>query len=140
MIGQVEWGVVTGWRPIDEYREVACRRQNPDDGLRRFRSANYKLERKGSRMVVDTSGKWWIGDTPEDIAEFLHAYSSKGYKATEFRLAKCQCGSLEFRLDADDNEGVARRTCVVCAREHFICDSNEYWAFGLNSAKACNVS
>jgi len=78
-------------------------------------------------MTVDTSGKWWIGDTPADIAEFLHAYSSKGYKATEFRLAKCQCGSLEFRLDADDNEGVARRTCVACAREHFICDSDEYW-------------
>lgn len=78
-------------------------------------------------MAVDTSGKWWVGDQPDDIGEFLRAYATKGYEVGEFRLAKCECGSLEFTLEADDDEGVARRTCVSCKKPHFICDSGEYW-------------
>ena len=66
-------------------------------------------------MTVDNSGKWWVGDSPEDVGEFLRAYSASGYPVTA------------FRLDADDNEGTARRVCVACAKEHFICDSGEYW-------------
>ncbi|WP_206072821.1 hypothetical protein [Mesorhizobium temperatum] len=31
-----------------------------------------------------------------------------------------------FSLMPDD-EGVARRTSTVCATEHFICDSQDYW-------------
>ena len=78
-------------------------------------------------MTVNTSGKWWVGDQPEDIGNFLRAYASEGYAVTEFRLSKCQCGSLEFALEADDEEGVARRTCASCSRQHFIGDSGEYW-------------
>lgn len=78
-------------------------------------------------MAIDTSGKWWVGDRPEDIAEFLKAYSSDGYKVHEFRLAKCDCGSVEFELEADDDDGVARRTCISCRKAHHICDSAEYW-------------
>jgi len=40
-------------------------------------------------MTIDRSGKWWVGDDPEDIGEYLKAYSSDGYKVHEFRLAKC---------------------------------------------------
>ena len=78
-------------------------------------------------MTVNTSGKWWIGDRPEDIGTFLEAYATEGYEIKQFRLSKCECGSLEFTLEADDNEGVARRTCTSCLRQHFICDSSEYW-------------
>jgi hypothetical protein len=78
-------------------------------------------------VTIDTSGKWWVGSNPEDIDEYLHAYSSEGYKTNTFRLAKCQCGSTEFELEADDDEGVARRTCTSCRTEHFICDSEKYW-------------
>ena len=79
-------------------------------------------------MAVDASGEWWVGSQPEDIAEFLIGYASKGYEVTDFRLAKCGCGSLSFRLFADDNEGTAKRICTSCAAEHFVCDSGEYWA------------
>ena len=34
---------------------------------------------------------------------------------------------MEFTLEGDDDEGVARRTCASCAQEHYICDSGEYW-------------
>ncbi|UMQ59130.1 hypothetical protein [Leptospira interrogans] len=78
-------------------------------------------------MTVNTSGKWWIGSEPTDIAEFLSAYSQDGYPISEFRLSKCECGSVTFGLEADDNEGVARRLCTQCGTAHFICDSAEHW-------------
>jgi len=79
-------------------------------------------------MTIDTSGKRWVGTEPGDIAGFLEAYASEGYEVTDFRLARCRCGSTSFLLDADDNEGTARRTCTACGSEHFICDSQEYWS------------
>ncbi|MBU1241438.1 hypothetical protein KKF84_07465 [Myxococcota bacterium] len=79
-------------------------------------------------MTIDTSGNWWIGTEPEDIKSFLDAYTAEEYPSDEFRLAKCKCGSIAFVLEADDEEGAAIRKCVSCKEEHFICDSEEYWA------------
>jgi hypothetical protein len=78
-------------------------------------------------VSINTSGKWWIGNEPVDIREFLKAYASQGYKVDEFRLARCDCSSEVFYLDADGTEGAAKRQCVKCGAEHFICDSEEYW-------------
>ena len=79
-------------------------------------------------MSIDTTGKWWIGSEPSDIGRFLEAYSSDGdCKIHEFRLSRCQCGSVEFALTADDDEGVAQRICTKCKSAHFICDSEEFW-------------
>jgi hypothetical protein len=77
-------------------------------------------------MTIDTSGKWWVGDSPEDLDEYLQAYTSDSYQSKVFRLARCACGSEVFELEADDEEGVARRTCVACRRVHYICESDEY--------------
>jgi hypothetical protein len=78
-------------------------------------------------MAIDTSGKWWVGDFPGDLEAYLQAYSEDSWLVHQFRLAKCVCGSVEFRLDASDNDGVARRTCAKCRHAHFICDSAEFW-------------
>jgi hypothetical protein len=78
-------------------------------------------------MSIDTSGKWWIGDQPEDLQEYLEAYSEDGYKSDVFRLSKCKCGSVEFQLEADDSEGVAQRTCAACKSIHPICESEQFW-------------
>jgi hypothetical protein len=78
-------------------------------------------------MSIETSGKWWVGSEPADIRGFLEPYAEKGYEVHQFRLSNCECGSTEFRLHADDNEGVAQRVCVKCRAERFICDSGEYW-------------
>ncbi len=79
-------------------------------------------------MAIDRSGKWRVGKTPEDLQEYLEAVSEDSYPIHEFRLARCDCGSLEFRLDASDEDGVARRTCAVCRQKHFLCDSEENWS------------
>ncbi len=77
-------------------------------------------------MSIDTSGKWWVGTSPEDIKGYVEAYGSQSsYAVHEFRLAKCACSSVDFHLDADDTEGAAKRTCTKCSRQHFLCDSEE---------------
>jgi len=78
-------------------------------------------------VSINKSGKWWIGTEPSDIRGFLEAYDEEGYEVHEFRLSKCICGCVEFKLDADDNEGVAKRACAKCGAEHYICDSQEFW-------------
>lgn len=78
-------------------------------------------------MAIDKSGEWWVGDGPEDLKEYLEAFSEDSYPVHEFRVARCDCGSVEFHLEASDEDGVARRACVACKRKHFICDSEENW-------------
>ena len=78
-------------------------------------------------MAIDKSGKFWIGSNPQDLREYLLAFSEEGYPIGDFRLATCECGSSEFRVAADPNEGAARRTCAKCKKVRFICDSGEYW-------------
>jgi len=78
-------------------------------------------------VAIDKTGKWWVGDRPEDVDEYLREYTSDSYPIKEFRLAKCPCGSVEFGLQADRDEGVARRSCSACKKAHFICDSEEFW-------------
>ena len=84
--------------------------------------------RTGGRIVaIDKSGRWWLGDSVDDLKEYLIAYTEDGYPATEFRISECSCGSIEFFVAHDGEEGVARRTCVKCSAEHFLCDSGEFW-------------
>src|SRR5207249_1402702 len=39
----------------------------------------------------------------------------------------CACGYVDFNLEADDNEGAARRTRTKCGEKHCLCDSQEHW-------------
>ncbi len=78
-------------------------------------------------MAIDKSSKWWTSPLPENIKGFLEAYSSDAYQAHDFRLSKCSCGSVIFRLEASDNDGVAKRICTNCNASHFMLDSEEYW-------------
>lgn len=79
-------------------------------------------------MSIDKSGKWWVGNSPHDLKEYLESYFAENYRSQTFRLAKCSCGSETFELLADDGEGCAKRICSSCREEHFICDSEEYWS------------
>jgi hypothetical protein len=78
-------------------------------------------------MAINKSGKWWKGCNENDIKQYLEEYSEDGYRIHEFRLAKCKCGSTEFRVKFDNNGGVAKRKCKRCNTERYICDSEEHW-------------
>jgi len=81
----------------------------------------------GTAVTIDTTGKWWVGTEAEDIMEYLKALKTEGYMVQEARVCKCGCGSLQFNLRADRDEGCARRACIDCGTKTFLCDSSEYW-------------
>jgi hypothetical protein len=78
-------------------------------------------------MAIDKSGHWWVGSETDDICEYLVAFRAEGYEVHEVRMCRCGCGSAEFRLETDRQEGCARRTCAACRTPHLVCDSAEYW-------------
>lgn len=78
-------------------------------------------------MTLQKKGKYWYGSTPQDIEAEVIAYSkANGYMAVKFSPSACACGSSLFKLESDEDEGVARRTCVRCGVIHFMGDSAEY--------------
>jgi hypothetical protein len=67
-----------------------------------------------------------FGDGPGDLEEYLRSLARLPEYVEEFRLARCVCGSVEFRFHADYREEVCRRTCVRCRVKHWMCDSGVY--------------
>jgi len=96
-------------------------------------------------MTIDTSGKWWVGDAPEDIEAYLKELKPEGYEIDRFKLARCACGVSAFLLDIDDEEGAAKHACATCKTVGFIGDSDHYFATATQSFSCecgngeCNV-
>ena len=86
-------------------------------------------------MTIDTSGKWWTGSAPEDLHEYLQAFSADSYSIAEFRLSHCTCGRNVFHLHVEQDEGIARRTCVQCGSKYWIADSAENYEKGMRLKK-----
>jgi hypothetical protein len=77
--------------------------------------------------VIDKSGKWWKGQTFDDLVEYLRLYTQDGYPVARVEQSVCTCGGRAFRLHADPDEGGVRRTCVACKAKTFVADSEDYW-------------
>lgn len=88
-------------------------------------------------MAIDKSGELWVGSDAADIAEYLREAQAQGYVPDEIRVCKCGCGSTEFKLEADAEEGCAQRSCIACGAAHLICDSAEYWDDSEPAPVAC---
>ncbi|WP_069166912.1 hypothetical protein [Nocardia altamirensis] len=89
-------------------------------------------------MVIDKSGQWWRGEDLTDLAEFVRAFRANGYKVDRVLESVCaQCDGRAFRVEADDDEGAARRTCTGCGTASFIADSAEYWDDADHGECAC---
>jgi hypothetical protein len=78
--------------------------------------------------VIDKSGKWWTGETFEDLAEYLALLVEDEYPVHTVLEPQCLCGGRVFKIHRDATEGVARRTCIACGTNAFICDSGEHWS------------
>ena len=91
-------------------------------------------------MAIDTGGKWWRGETVEDLADYLRALTADAYPADEIRRCVCAaCGSEEFLLRIRAEEGGAMRTCAHCGSQHFIADSEQTWGRAKGTASPCPV-
>jgi len=74
--------------------------------------------------VIDKSGRWWIGDSADDLDEFLRAFAAGGYALDRATPSTCEgCGAVVFRLFVDDDAGCARRTCIECHESKALLDS-----------------
>ena len=65
-------------------------------------------------MTIDKRKKFWRGTEAADLEEYLRAFTEQGYPAVRFAHAACKCGHPVFALEANDEQGVARRRCAAC--------------------------
>jgi hypothetical protein len=78
-------------------------------------------------MTLHKRGKYDYGESQADIRDEVLRYSQLNeYVAHHFADAICTCGSKTFRLELDDDEGVAIRICSQCQVKHPIGDSADY--------------
>lgn len=78
-------------------------------------------------MTLQKRGEYWYGDTQLDLRGEIKRYSEKnGYVVTNGAEAICVCGNRTFRLQLDEESGVALRTCATCEHVHAIGDSAEF--------------
>lgn len=84
-------------------------------------------ESEGAFVALTRKGKYWYGETSEDVKAELLRYSTKNqYVAAKFRQSQCRCGSYVFKLESDEEAGAARRICIECGNVHLMGDSSEY--------------
>lgn len=70
-------------------------------------------------MTLEKRGDYWHGDNHQDIRGELTRYSNQAdYPVDDFVDIQCPCGGDTFRLRSDEDEEVAKRTCVKCGAEH----------------------
>jgi hypothetical protein len=78
-------------------------------------------------MAIDRSGTGWTGSAPDDIEEYLTAYSAEGYPSTVVVPATCAaCDGVQFSVRLDDDEGCVERTCASCRARVLMLDSAQY--------------
>ena len=79
-------------------------------------------------MAVAKGRQFWKGTSAEDLAEYLAAFSAAREEpvAEVVPLACAGCGGRTFRLEVDDDEGFARRSCTGCGVTHVMLDSGEF--------------
>ncbi|MEY4564324.1 MAG: hypothetical protein RLZZ618_3601 [Pseudomonadota bacterium] len=78
-------------------------------------------------MALKKKGKYWYGSSPEDVqAEMLRFSKLQGHPAEKFAESVCGCGHRVFKLETDEDEGAAKRSCTACKGVYLMGDSAEY--------------
>ncbi|WP_282296902.1 hypothetical protein [Stenotrophomonas sp. PS02289] len=78
-------------------------------------------------MTITRKGKYYYGTEDADITIEVTRFSTLNeYIATRFHPATCACGSLDFLLLTDEEEGAGKRVCAECRTEVLLGDSADY--------------
>ena len=77
-------------------------------------------------MSIRKKGKYYYGETHEDIAEVLQRYSATIYPVAHTANSICECGCDTFTVLLNEDPGVVVRICLACDSEHGIGDADEY--------------
>ncbi len=89
-------------------------------------------------MTLAKRDGYWYGTTAADAQAELARYArANGYPATRSRSCACVCGHDTFRLESDEDAGVAKRTCAACGVAAWMGDSAAYAAEAHVEAHEC---
>src|SRR5262245_10244982 len=72
---------------------------------------------------------WYVGDSAEDLDQFLRQHGADGHPVHEVRQSACEaCRGAVFGIEGSvEDSTVVRRTCRACGHRQYIADSGEYW-------------
>ena len=88
--------------------------------------------------MIDRTPYFWTGDSPDDIDEWLAEYTEKS--DLKIKQVRCHhCGSEEFKVRVDQDEGAIQVTCASCGKKKILLDGEEYWEDCSPRAKKCPV-
>lgn len=88
--------------------------------------------------MIDKSKKYWTGDTPDDIDEYLREYSET--ENIEIKSVVCHsCGNNSFELRVDQNEDVIQTKCTICGNKKILLDGEEVWEDAEPELQKCPI-
>lgn len=90
-------------------------------------------------MVLRLVDGSYVGDSADDLPDFLRQWGADGYPVHEVRLGSCPaCGSAVFRIEGNQHDStVVRRCCRDCGQVGYIADSQKYWHEEQSYISAC---
>lgn len=78
--------------------------------------------------MITSDGQWKVGDTAQDLAQFLREEGAEGYDVDEVRHSVCaRCGKDVFEVHFLIEEQAVKRICQGCGAERFVADSGDHW-------------
>jgi len=77
-------------------------------------------------MTISMKNGYYYGENLSDLETEMARFSALNYPSSLFRSSSCACGGSDFKLQTDEEAGVARRICAVCNLQHLMGDSAEY--------------
>lgn len=88
--------------------------------------------------MIDRSKRYWTGDSPADIEEWLRLYVPE--ETLDIKPVVCHgCGGDVFRLRVDQDEGVIQVVCTACGAKKILLDGEDYWADARPRLRRCPV-
>ncbi len=88
--------------------------------------------------MIDRTKKYWTGDSAEDINEWLLEYTED--PRLDVKPIICHaCGSDEFEMRIDADEGVIQVKCTKCNEKKILLDGEEFWEDASPRLRKCNV-
>ena len=88
--------------------------------------------------MIDRSGAWWVGETADDIDEYLAAWSGNdSIDVKQIKCNKCGCDRLFVRMD--QNEDAIQVVCPECKYKKILLDCEEVWEDAKPKAVHCRI-
>lgn len=88
--------------------------------------------------MIDTTKKYWTGDSADDIAEWLRLYAED--ENMEVKPVICHtCGHDCFELRVDQDEDAIQVKCTSCGTKKILLDCDDVWEDAKPKLRKCRV-